>query len=192
MAPWRHAIWTFLHLPFHAVLVLLAEGSSQWAVWWRAIEAYREAEYKLQKSVTNSLSNTTASSISSAVADSLKSTSYYLMKKYGTDMEDGSKNTNDLDAIFDEISKLPKTLWTQDIEDSTDADVQSWIDDYLGISRAVINSISEAFGLSVEASSKKSGASASWEDAELAAIEATNRRIGTIVSKTLRHSKPII
>ncbi|CAH0057568.1 unnamed protein product [Clonostachys solani] len=180
MAPWRHAIWTFLHLPFHAVLVLLAEGSSQWAVWWRAIEAYREAEYKLQKSVTNSLSNTTASSISSAVADSLKSTSYYLMKKYGTDMEDGSKNTNDLDAIFDEISKLPKTLWTQDIEDSTDADVQSWIDDYLGISRAVINSISEAFGLSVEASSKKSGASASWEDAELAAIEATNRRIGTI------------
>ncbi|VUC30154.1 unnamed protein product [Clonostachys rosea] len=177
MTPWRHAAWTLIHLPFHAVLVLLAEGSSQWAVWWRAIESYREVETKLEASV-NDIIDDSDSSRSSKVAEALKETAYAIMKKYGTDFEDGSKNSQDLDTAFDDIEDLPNSFWDQGMRNTSDPNYRTWVDSYLGVSRATMNSVSSAFGLSSE--DKKDSGTTDWKSAELAAVNSTSVRLHTI------------
>lgn len=182
MTPWRHAAWTLIHLPFHAVLVLLSEGSSQWAVWWRAIESYREVEAKLEASVNDSIADGD-STRSSKVAEALKDTAYSIMKKYGSDPEDGSKNSKDLDTAFDDIKGLPSSFWDQEMKNSSDPNYRTWVDSYLGISRTTMNSVSKAFGLSSE--DKKDSGATDWKSAELAAVNSTSVRLHTIVSLPL-------
>ncbi|KAK7216076.1 hypothetical protein V2G26_004079 [Clonostachys chloroleuca] len=177
MTPWRHAAWTLIHLPFHAVLVLLSEGSSQWAVWWRAIESYREVEAELEASVNDSIADGD-STRSSKVAEALKDTAYSIMKKYGSDPEDGSKNSQDLDTAFDDIKGLPSSFWDQEMKNSSDPNYRTWVDSYLGISRTTMNSVSKAFGLSSE--DKKDSGATDWKSAELAAVNSTSVRLHTI------------
>ncbi|CAG9976777.1 unnamed protein product [Clonostachys byssicola] len=177
MTPWRHAAWTLIHLPFHAVLVLLSEGSSQWAVWWRAIESYGEVEAKLEASVNDNIANG-GSTRSSKVAEALKDTAYSIMKKYGSDPEDGSNNSQDLDAAFDDIKGLPSSFWDRGMKNSSDPNYRTWVDSYLGVSRTTMNSVSKAFGLSSE--DKKDSSTTDWKSAELAAVNSTSVRLHTI------------
>lgn len=37
----RQQIWAFLHFPFHVALVLFLEGTSQFVIWHKMVEAAR-------------------------------------------------------------------------------------------------------------------------------------------------------
>ncbi|CAG9941691.1 unnamed protein product [Clonostachys rosea f. rosea IK726] len=97
------AIWSFLHLPFHCVLILLAEGTGQWGIIWRANEALTE----IGNTFTNSLQTAAQSQNMTTVANALQNTTLTIMNLYGVD------STADQKVISDAIDKfkgLPNTI----------------------------------------------------------------------------------
>ncbi|VUC27326.1 unnamed protein product [Clonostachys rosea] len=171
IAPIRQAFWTIIHLPFHASLVLLAEGGGQWGIWWRATESYNEAGNKLLKVVKDILEDTPVKSAD--VADGLHDAAFDIMKKYGADVEEGSKDIQGMEEVFKNISSLSDSLWVKGDESE---DYQTWIDGVLSITTSVFNSISKAFGLVIQKKEKQTATSVNWQDAEMAAIQQTQER----------------
>ncbi|KAK7216422.1 hypothetical protein V2G26_004425 [Clonostachys chloroleuca] len=171
IAPIRQAFWTLIHLPFHAALVLLAEGGGQWGIWWRATESYNEAGNKLLKVVESILEESPVKSAD--VAEALHDEAFDIMKKYGADVEEGSKDTKGMEEVFKNISSLSDSLW---VEGKESDDYQTWIDSVLSITTSVFNSISKAFGLVITKKEKQTATSVNWQDAEMAAIQQTQER----------------
>ncbi|VUC23002.1 unnamed protein product [Clonostachys rosea] len=155
------AFWTILHLPFHAILVLMAEGSTQWGVWWRALEAFSEISDKMEESVKNNLS----SQSSKQVALSLYNEASRTMNLYGIDTTELNKYTYGVNASLARMSRLPNTFWTG-TENVDEAHAEAFIDSFLGVTRPVLNSVLKAFTLNDEHALQKEGDTTSWHDAK--------------------------
>ncbi|KAH7157320.1 bacterial low temperature requirement A protein-domain-containing protein [Dactylonectria estremocensis] len=171
--------WTLLHVPFHIALVLLAEGSSQWVLWWRAIESFRGAESNLHK---NAMEATELES-SSKVMHALNKTAQEILYRYGSDIAKGGDSARPLNETLTTLLAIPDSFWNQDdLEDMEDTDskyYQIWIQAYSKISNTVVHAISEAFGLSVENDYDRSAESESntLANVELEAVRATASRL---------------
>lgn len=178
MKAFNQAYWTVVHLPFHIALVLLSEGASQWAVWWRAMESFSEAEGKLLESVEDSI----GSEHTSDVVKALQKTTYSILEEYGSDILDGGKDADDLEETFKKLKdNIPDDYWS-DTDDSSDKILEMWAEGYAAISSTVINAISDAFDISV-IEEEKSTVSAAWDEEEREAVGRTAKRLWLIVRR---------
>lgn len=175
----HQALWTIIHLPFHIVLVLLAEGGSQWAVWWRAMEAFQEASTKMRANVFEA-----AESLStSKVVDELMETVKDILKKYGSDVLKGGEDAARLAAAAAELREIPDSFWSQDWG-SANPQFAKWSKNFLLVASTVMNAIADAFDLSVVDDKQPEGTDPGFP--ELQALSMTGRRLELIVSFHLR------
>ena len=172
----HQAYWTMIHLPFHIALVLLAEGGSQWAVWWRAMESFKAAEVKIDESVTKAMETLSTSE----VVDALMTTAKEILYKYGSDVKEGGEDATRLSEAQTNILRIPDSFWGE-TWDEKDPVLLNWASNYLAVTGTVMNAIADAFDLSVpteESSSDDNG----WEHPELQALAMTTSRLELIVS----------
>lgn len=171
----HQAYWTMIHLPFHIALVLLAEGGSQWAVWWRAMEAFSDAGDKIQDTVFKA-----ADSLSTAkVVEELMDTVKEILKKYGSDVDEGGQDANRLSAAATNLLQLPDSFWDKTWDDA-DPQFISWSKNYLSVTTTVMNAIADAFDISVE-QDKSATKGTDPEFPELEALAMTMKRLRLIV-----------
>ncbi|RSM08372.1 hypothetical protein CDV31_008184 [Fusarium ambrosium] len=104
MSPIRTAIWTILHLPFHIAVVLTVEGSSQWIITRRTLEAIGEAINSLWVGLANSVSK---GETSQNVYDGLLSA---LEKSYDT-YSFNIKTLQVMQKALDGILEFPDSYW---------------------------------------------------------------------------------
>lgn len=174
----KQAVWTAIHLPFHVALVLLSEGSSQWGLWWRAMEAFKSAEKYVRAATKEAIEDTGETS---AVVEAMDKVVRKMFKQYGADTDEGSENIEGLDEALDLIKSLPDSFWTDD--DPSESLMGKWVRGYGTAITTVINSISDAFGLHYETKDEGGeGQSTSIIEAELAAIKETTNRLILVVS----------
>lgn len=172
----RQAYWTVIHLPFHIALVLLAEGGSQWAVWWRAMESFQDADDKLHESVVEAMATLSTSD----VVDELMSAAKDILKKYGSDVETGGEDATRLADAGANLLRIPDSFWGEAWAEA-DPTFVVWSNNYLSVTSTVMNAIADAFDLSVE-TEKSSSPDNGWEDPELQALAMTANRLKLIVS----------
>lgn len=174
----HQAYWAVIHLPFHIALVLLSEGSSQWDVWWRAIEAYRDAKEKL-KEVTEETADDTMST--SSIVEALRDKAFEILEKYGADTDEGGPDMRSLNEAFSTLGRIPDEFWDEGMEDSSNPSYESYLEGSTTVVSTVMNAISDAFEVSVE-DNAKTVAPTEWDTAEIEAVERTTQRLVLIVS----------
>ncbi|KAF7557544.1 hypothetical protein G7Z17_g553 [Cylindrodendrum hubeiense] len=173
MSALNQAFWTIIHLPFHVALVLLAEGSSQWVLWWRAIESFRGAENKLHDEVLEAIeSNSTAE-----VVDTLNTTAHEILYKYGSDIAKGGDSGKSLNDTLTDILAIPDSFWSETDLEETDSTYQSWAYGYTKVSNTLVHAIADAFGLSVDIEDEKSSSESEFDNPELEAVKSTANRL---------------
>jgi hypothetical protein len=175
----HQAYWTIIHLPFHVALVLLAEGGSQWAIWWRAMESFKAAESQLHEAVNEAMEQLS----SSAVADALITTAREILNKYGSTVDEGGEDARNLLRAKNNINDIPDDFWGESWSDN-DPTLMVWGQNYYGVSGTVMNAIADAFELSVpvdESSMDDNG----FKLPELRALAMTSNRLELIVSRFL-------
>lgn len=181
MGALNQAFWTIIHLPFHVALVLLAEGSSQWVLWWRAIESFRGAEAKLRKNVLEA----TETNSTVKVVHALNTTANQILYKYGSEIAEGGDDAKPLNQTLTKILNIPDSFWSEAPWEETDSTYQIWAGAYTKVSNIIIHAIGDAFGLSVEKDSKTKSLDANELDrAELEAVRSTADRLVLIVSNS--------
>ncbi|KAH6981682.1 bacterial low temperature requirement A protein-domain-containing protein [Ilyonectria sp. MPI-CAGE-AT-0026] len=174
MGALNQAFWTIIHLPFHVALVLLAEGSSQWVLWWRAIESFRGAEAKLRKNTLEAI----ATNSTAKVVHALNTTANQILYKYGSEIAEGGDDAKPLNQTLTKILNIPDSFWSEAPWEETDSTYQIWANTYTKISNIIIHAIGDAFGLSVEKDSKTKSLDANELDrAELEAVRSTADRL---------------
>lgn len=168
--------WTMIHLPFHIALVLLAEGGSQWAVWWRGMEAFSDASTKIEEAVVEAVDESLSTS---EIVDELMNTARDLLSKYGSDVDEGGQDANRLADAARNLLKIPDSFWTEST-DPTDPNFINWSKNYLSVTTTVMNAIADAFDLSVEQEKSEKGTDPEFP--ELEALAMTGKRLRLIVS----------
>ncbi|KAI0436803.1 hypothetical protein F4803DRAFT_556628 [Xylaria telfairii] len=137
----RQALWAIFHFPFHILLLLFMEGSTQFVQWWKILEALQWAAdqfvsgaAKVQDSIDPNESPT------QSVVDLLNTTVIQIFEKY----KPTYVNTQyEIDDVLQTILTIPDEWWSN--ENNTSADSQKYqtifdtgIDE---LSTAVSNSI---------------------------------------------------
>lgn len=178
------AYWALIHLPFHIALVLLAEGGNQWVVWWRSLEAFHMAGDKLDSVAVDAINT----GKTAQVVDALKEAAKKILKDYGASIEDEDGDTKYLNKALDTISKIPDQFWNQTNPPSSDPNYKSWVESYLTISSTVLNTVSDAFGISVEMDEKPNSGDENMGTMELEAVNMTITRLRLIVSSPFSFS----
>lgn len=176
MSAVTQSLWTIVHLPFHIALVLLSEGTTQWAVWWRAVESFRAAQHRLFDSVQEARKSLDTSE----VVEALQETAEKILKRYGSDVSEGGEDAEALEDAFEEIGDISDSFWAT--MPATDPDYPTWIENYVTVSSTVFNAISDAFDISVESEEDAATAANSTVNPELQAVEKTGERLVLVVS----------
>ncbi|KAH7305207.1 bacterial low temperature requirement A protein-domain-containing protein [Stachybotrys elegans] len=165
----HQAFWTIIHLPLHIALVLLVEGGSQWSVWWRAIEAFRETQNHLFSSMTEAMT----SEKTSAVADALRTTATHILKQYGGYVDEDLNLSVILDEAIDSLMMVPDSFWGNPHAETSPEVYRIWYEAYTTISSLTMTQISDVFELDVDESKQFSSLEYAWDAAEQEAIKRT-------------------
>ncbi len=138
-----HSLWILFHLPFHIALVLLVEGSNQFIVWRRAIEAIDSAASTLEVAALGfqGLLNT------SEIVERIKDPVMGLLKAYEPSNE--VETLRQVQEAFADMSDIPDAFWIAYPELSDQNPMKRrWLDDISKIVSAVFNGINNSFEIS--------------------------------------------
>ncbi|KAI0409702.1 hypothetical protein F4802DRAFT_614360 [Xylaria palmicola] len=108
----RQTLWAIFHFPFHILLLLFMEGSTQFVQWWKILEAvqwaadqFTSGAAKIQDSVDPEASPTLT------VVDLLNTTITHIFERYKPTYIDTGY---EVDRVLEMISTIPDEWWTDE------------------------------------------------------------------------------
>lgn len=184
MSASNQAYWALVHLPFHIALVLLAEGGNQWVVWWRFMEAIHGAGAALETAARVGMKTLSTNT----VVTSLRVTAQAMMWEYVGDPKKFESATKNLNTALESLEDIPDAFWASVHPSSDKESYETWAEAYLAITSTVMNTISDAFDISVAVEDEDDPSAYSLGAAELAATKKTLDRLQLIVRSVLHHN----
>ncbi|KAK7211346.1 hypothetical protein V2G26_018524 [Clonostachys chloroleuca] len=178
MSASNQAYWALVHLPFHIALVLLAEGGNQWVVWWRFMEAIHGAGAALETAARVGMKTLSTNT----VVTSLRVTAQAMMWEYVGDPKKFESATKNLNTALESLEDIPDAFWASVHPSSDKESYETWAEAYLAITSTVMNTISDAFDISVAVEDEDDPSAYSLGAAELAATKKTLDRLQLIFS----------
>ncbi|KAI0466395.1 hypothetical protein F4859DRAFT_519050 [Xylaria cf. heliscus] len=136
----RQSLWTIFHFPFHILLLLFMQGSTQFVQWWKILEALQWAADQFSSGAANVQNTDNNESPTQSVVDLLNSTVTEIFEKYEPTY---SSTESEIDQVLQTIATIPDDWWSEQGNTSADAQkYQTLFDNSIDeLSTAVSNSI---------------------------------------------------
>ncbi|KAJ2979263.1 hypothetical protein NUW58_g7247 [Xylaria curta] len=137
----RQSLWVILHFPFHILLLLFMEGSTQFVQWWKILEALQWASDQFSSGVAKIIDNMDSGvSQTQTVVNLFNATVTQIFEKY----KPTSVNIEyEIDRVLETVATIPNEWWSDQNRGTPNSEkYRSLFDDSLNeLSIAISNSI---------------------------------------------------
>jgi len=121
LGKYRLLIWSFLHFPFHLVVRMFIEGSSQFVNWWKVVETVATAAVDIGVSANQLLSNPPANTTTETFIQQINSTISGIFETYKPIY---SYTDEHLNFAFEGLrEEIPDSFWVRGQKDSAAFDM---------------------------------------------------------------------